>query len=254
MEIAEVHGQTVHELLDIGEALLASGAEVNRVEDTLTRLGRAYGAESVDIFVITSDIVLTILFHDGTELTQSRRISNGLGTDFEKLEALNALSRDCCRAPLPPEELRARVEEIVSVRPSVPLLYLGSILGGGAFTLFFGGSWLDGLFSAGMSALVCLLQQKILPLFRNAAVFDFLAALLVGSLVFLAARAVPVLSSEKILIGIIMLLIPGAVITNSVRDMLVGHTVSGLLRLVESLILSGALALGFGSAMYLVGV
>ena len=107
----EIHNRLVHELLDIGEALLSSGAEVNRVEDTLIRLGRAYGAQSVDIFVITSDIVLTILFQDGTELTQTRRISNALGTDFQKLEALNALSRDCCRSPLPPEELRRFAEE-----------------------------------------------------------------------------------------------------------------------------------------------
>ena len=110
----EIHNRLVHELLDIGEALLSSGAEVNRVEDTLIRLGRAYGAQSVDIFVITSDIVLTILFQDGTELTQTRRISNALGTDFQKLEALNALSRDCCRSPLPPEELHARVQAVVS--------------------------------------------------------------------------------------------------------------------------------------------
>ena len=33
-----------------------------------------------------------------------------------------------------------------------------------------------------------------------------------------------------------------------------GHTISGLLRLSESLILSGALALGFGTAIYLFGV
>ena len=71
---------------------------------------------------------------------------------------------------------------------------------------------------------------------------------------YLTCRLSPVFSSDKILIGIIMLLIPGAVITNSVRDMLVGHTISGLLRLSESLILSGALALGFGTAISLFGV
>ena len=41
----EAHDQIVHELLDIGETLLTSGAEINRVEDTMTRLGQAYGAQ-----------------------------------------------------------------------------------------------------------------------------------------------------------------------------------------------------------------
>ena len=54
-------------------------------------------------------------------------------------------------------------------------------------------------------------------------------------------------------IGVIMLLIPGAALTNAVRDMLVGHTISGLLRLAESLLLALMLAIGFGSAIYLFG-
>ena len=54
----EAHDQILHGLLDMGQMLLLCGAEINRVEDTMTRLGRAYGAKKVDIFAITSDIVL----------------------------------------------------------------------------------------------------------------------------------------------------------------------------------------------------
>ena len=92
----ERHDRILHELLDIGETLLASGAEINRVEDTITRLSSAYGAEEINIFVITSDIVLTVLFRDGVELTQTRRIHRAASSDFAKLEQLNALSRACC--------------------------------------------------------------------------------------------------------------------------------------------------------------
>ena len=49
----EAHERVLHELLKMGEMLLGCGAEINRVEDTMTRLGRAYGAKRVDIFVIT---------------------------------------------------------------------------------------------------------------------------------------------------------------------------------------------------------
>ena len=99
----------MHELLDLGQTLLLCGAEINRVEDTMTRLGRAYGAHSVDIFVITSDIVLTIQFPDGSELTQTRRINQPSSTDFSKLEQLNALSRACCQSPLPLDELQYKL-------------------------------------------------------------------------------------------------------------------------------------------------
>ena len=157
----EAHDQIVHELLDIGETLLTSGAEINRVEDTMTRLGRAYGAKKVDIFVITSDIVLTILFQDGVELTQTRRICRSATVDFQKLEALNALSRSCCQEPLPAEELHARVQAIHAGHARPLLLFLGSMLGAGGFAVFFGGGLWDGVFAALAGALVRLLQEKI---------------------------------------------------------------------------------------------
>ena len=70
----------------------------------------------------------------------------------------------------------------------------------------------------------------------------------------LCVRLLPVLNIQFMMSGAIMLLIQGLALTNSVRDMLVGHTISGLLRLSESLLLAGALALGFGGAMFLFGV
>ncbi len=250
----QTHSRILHALLDIGQTLLISGAEINRVEDTLIRLGRAYGAVRVDIFVITSDIVLTIQFPDGDEVTQSRRISQTPSTDFTKLERLNALSRECCASPLPLEELFRRIQAISETRTPKLSLYLGSALGAGCFAVFFGGSAYDALAAGVLGFLVCLLQQRVLPVFRNAAVFQFLAALLVGSIVCLAARVCTAISADNILIGVIMLLIPGVATTNAARDMLIGHTISGLLRLAESLLLAGALALGFGSALYLFGV
>ena len=110
----EAHDQILHGLLDMGQMLLLCGAEINRVEDTMTRLGRAYGAKKVDIFAITSDIVLTILFEDGVELTQTRRIRKSSSFDFVKLEQLNALSRKICAAAAPISRARRKRRGIVS--------------------------------------------------------------------------------------------------------------------------------------------
>lgn len=59
MSEAEV-SQFLCVLIKMGEALQNSGAEVFRVEDTLNRIAAAYGAEEVNIFVITSSIVVTL--------------------------------------------------------------------------------------------------------------------------------------------------------------------------------------------------
>lgn len=254
MRQLDEQNRILHELLTMGEMLLTCGAEINRVEDTMTRLGRAYGAERVDIFVITSDIVLTILFSDGTELTQTRRISRNPAVDFRKLESLNALSRRCCAAPLSAAEFHAALEEIDQKVRNIYVLYIGSVITAGGFAVFLGGSWADGLAAALIGVLVCFLQQKIAPVFRNAAFFQLLTGLLAGAAICLLCRILPQLAVDKLSIGVIMLLIPGAALTNAVRDMLVGHTISGLLRLAESLLLALMLAIGFGSAIYLIGV
>ena len=51
----------------------------------------------------------------------------------------------------------------------------------------------------------------------------------------------------------IMLLIPGIAMTNSVRDMLVGDTISGIMRLTESLLWAGSLACGFMISIWMIG-
>ena len=142
--------------MDIAEALLAVGAEVNRVEDTLTRMGTAYGAVRMNAFVITSSIVVTMPLPSGRDITQTRRILTPGGTDFTVLEALNDLSRRCCADPIPLDELRREVAQITAVAPKPLLVYLGSALAAGSCALFFGGSMTDGLVAVASSGILAL--------------------------------------------------------------------------------------------------
>ena len=46
-------------ILDFGELMVSVGAEINRVEDTLTRLGLSYGAKRMNVFAVTNNIIVT---------------------------------------------------------------------------------------------------------------------------------------------------------------------------------------------------
>ena len=50
---------------------------------------------------------------------------------------------------------------------------------------------------------------------------------------------------DKIMIGNIMLVIPGIQLTNSLRDMINGDMISGLLNMSEALLKAIAVAMGF---------
>lgn len=243
------HGTLLACLLEMGELLLESGAEVSRVEDTLCRLGKAYGAVRMDVFVIPSLISITLSFPGGEAVTETRRMRSGSGNDFYRLEKLNTLSRSCCAAPLPPEELRGQLEKVAAGRKPRACVYLGSVLAAGSFAVFFGGSVWDGLAAAVFALLICALQERLGRTALNAVAFNLTISLLVGLAVGLLVLAVPALHFDMILIGDIMLLIPGLAMTNAVRNILVGDTISGTVRLAESLIWALALAGGFMVAM-----
>ena len=104
----------LYELLNLAEIMLTNGAEVSRVEETLNRMGHAYGAIQMNVFAITSSIVVTMVFPEGEEYTQTRRITTPAGTDFFKLEQANALSRRCCSVPLSLTDLKDEINKIES--------------------------------------------------------------------------------------------------------------------------------------------
>ena len=78
--------------LSLGRQYVETGAEIKRVEDSLYRIYKAYGFENIEIYAITSLIVVTIKGPDGTHYTQSVRVTSG-GTDLGRLEDINALIR-----------------------------------------------------------------------------------------------------------------------------------------------------------------
>lgn len=243
----------LYQLMEIGEMLLTSGAEVSRVEDTLTRMGKAYGAERMNVFVITSSVIVTMIFPDGREITQTRRIMSPGGTDFTRMEALNALSRRCCSQVLPVECLAEEVERIRSRATSDMIFYLGSILAAASFAMFFGGSPLDAVIAAVGAVTICLSQKFLGPIAPNQVVYQFLCSLIAGVLISLLAAWIPAIRMDKVMIGDIMLLIPGIAMTNAVRDILVGDTISGIMRLIETFLWAGALACGFMVSICLIG-
>ena len=241
------------DLLDMAEAMLVSGSEVSRVEDTVTRMGIAYGAAEIHAFVITSCIIITMVTTEGKEMTQTRRITVAGGTDFMKLEQFNDLSRRCCTGKVPKEQITQEVGKISCQRPNRAKIYLGSVLAASGFTMFFGGMLLDAIMTAVFAAMICWLQEKLLPICMNQMAFNMIASLAAGTLIGIYVRLYPGLQMDQIMIGCVMLLIPGVALTNAVRNILMGNTISGVMRLIEAFLWAAALAGGFMIALFITG-
>lgn len=241
-------------ILDIGEMLLMSGAEVSRVEDTMERIGKAYHFTKVDIFSITSSLVFTVQTGDGEIITQTRRIRS-TKVNMELLENINALSRELCNQIVPLETLQVSVNKLrESVQYGKFIKLLAYPIISATFTMFYGGSIIDAIASmlTGMFLYLVItigykikIQSIVLYMFSS-----FITGMLVYTLITLGVGT----SFDKIIIGNIMLLIPGISLTTSLRDMIKGDLISGLLGLSEALLKAFAIALGFSIVMIMKGV
>lgn len=238
-------------ILDMGEILLSSGAEVLRVEDTLTRLCKAYRFDNINVFSITSCIILTANIGNDRIYTQTRRVPNR-STNLQKVAVVNALSREICKSPIPAGLLKEKIAEIQHIKAySAAVQCLSYTFIASAFTIFFGGTFLDSIAAAFSGAFVFFVQLYIQKMRMNnilqSTLTSAFSALFIVLMVMIGLGETP----DKIIIGNIMLLIPGVAFTTALRDLVNGDTLSGLVGLCESVLKAIAIAIGF--AVILVG-
>lgn len=238
--------------LDVGEGMLKSGGEVRRVEDTIARICQAYGAEHTEIFAIPSLIIAAVRLKNGAYSSQVRRVEE-VANDLSRLEALNAVSRSICKEVPPPEEAERRVLSAKRERTYPTWLRVfAAAIAAGAFSVFFGGDVRDGAVAAGIGAGMFLLEVPSLHQINRLA-RTVLQALVGGLLTCLAVRLGIGHHLGAMMIGTIMVLIPGLAFGTAFRDLLCGDLLAGSLKVVQCLLTALMIAAGYLLAMFLMG-
>lgn len=232
-----------------GELLMKNGAETYRVEDTIERICKACKVPYVEVFATQTGIFVTIDSgkDDSDVFTYVKRINGGSSTDLKKVSELNKFSREFVSTDMTIEEGRQRLKEIKDIKPlSVPLQLIGAALISAFFCLLFEGSALDAVCSvfvgAASYALSLLLSKNSFNLFMK----GFMCSALACLLSLLICAPFPQLHYPSMLIGVLMIYVPGGAITLSIRDFLAGHMVSGVAKMTEVFLIAISLATGAG--------
>ncbi len=238
--------------LDIGENLLRCGGEPNRIEDTVTRICSAYGAVNTDVFALPSLVIASVRLQDGTTASQVRRVYR-TSNNMYRLDLLNNLSRDVCSGSISLEDIDSIIEKTTNTRPfNRYLVLLGGVVAAGGFAVFFGGTLSDGLAAAIAGLVVSALNLHKLK-FGNQMLYT-VAVSFIGALTGLLAYYLGIGNNiDMIMIGTIMLVIPGLSFGNAVRDLLFGDTVSGLIQFVQAIMTAVMVAFGFIVAIKVFG-
>ena len=249
-------GAFYEELLEfavsLANKLQACGAETYRVEETIVRIIEAYGQKKVDTFVIPSCIMASLETSDGKMITKIRRLKGG-DTMLDGIEKYSSLCRRICSEK--PDMTEARkllrdTEKSVCVY-STFIYYLSAFLIGAGFGIFFGGTLME-MLAAGICGVATGASLRFMSKFNANTYFkSFVSSFILGFLANLLAAIGIGKNADIATIGALMILVPGFLFTNSLRDIIYGDTMSGMNRLVQVLIIAVAIVVGTSASVSL---
>lgn len=244
------HGAVLDTAMAAGRILLQNGAEIFRVEDTMRRICRGYGAPEDGIVVIGNGIFTTGGCGEGGSFAKAEHIPLR-GIQLDKVAAVNQLSRQIEAGEIPNvADAAARLADIAAMPPPRKgLQTLASALGAGSFCMLFGGGAAEiaVAFVAGLLLNLFILYVsgpylgKLVGTICSGAVAA--AVCVLGCALGLAQGLSPMIS------GAIIPLVPGVALTCGARDVCDGEYISGSVRLIDAVLGFFCVAAGVGAVI-----
>jgi uncharacterized membrane protein YjjP (DUF1212 family) len=242
-------GEALKLAVRAGEILLASGAEIQRVQETVIRILESYGVRDYHVYILANGILASA---EDDEFHVLRHIPEQ-HIDFRRIDRVNTVSRSIARAG--GGDLAQWYRELAECAAIDPypwwLLLLAGGGGGATFCYLLGGSPADSV-SALLAALV--MQAFLLAgdrLRLNQYIKTILAAG-IGSLfcqIFFLCGVGS--SSHAAITGVIIPLVPGVAFTTAIRDFFVRDYLSGTIHIVDAVLTAASIAVGVGCLLYL---
>ncbi|MDM5328752.1 threonine/serine exporter family protein [Neobacillus sp. CF12] len=250
MENEKTHTYEVMEVcLLAGKIMLQSGGETYRVEDTMMRMAAAFGIVHSHSYVTPTGIIFSA---EGAEPTKTKliRISTR-STDLKKVAMVNSISRRITSGEINLEAAHKLLKELDALNVTFPFMVqvAAASIASGCFMIMFMGEWIDfipAMVTGGIGYFGFLYFHRYIHVKFFS---EFLASFIIGLLSVIFVKMGLGQQLDKIIIGSVMTLVPGLLVTNAVRDLMAGHLVSGLSKGAEALLT--AFAIGSGIAVVL---
>ncbi|MDE6373637.1 MAG: threonine/serine exporter family protein, partial [Clostridia bacterium] len=218
-----------------------------------TGICRAYSAEEANVAAFPSMVLASVRTSDGHEYSFMKRVYS-TSNNLALLEKYNQLSRDVCSQRYPVDEALKMCFDVAHTKPRNKwVTIVGSALVAGTYSIFFGGSIIDFLPAFLVAFAMAGVNELLSTRSLNAYATTFLLSLLGGILSVSLCKLLNVIGltvhGSLVMIGTIMILVPGLLTTNAVRDMFTGDLMSGTFQLLNGVLLTLVIAAGYGVAV-----
>ncbi len=243
----EEHQRAVVDLaMEAGELLLENGAEIFRVEDTLYRICRYYGVESAHFFVLSNGILASADDNGKPLYSKVKHIPVSSGR-VDLLCAVNQLSREIAQGKYSVEDARNALLKVRQMPgKTVQMQVFAGAVGAAAFCMLFQGGLLDALASGFTGIFVQLFVIFVGNRYLSKIVGAISSGALLTFLCLLCYRFGFGSNLSCMVIGDVMLLIPGLALVNGIRDLANSDYIAGTVRVLDAVLRFLCIAIGVG--------
>lgn len=231
--------------------LLKNGAEIFRIQETMVRILQAYQVQDFNVYVISNGIFATVDEHGEAPLSLVRHVPLG-NVNLRRISAVNQISRDIGAGLLSIEEAEARLTAAENGQNETkPILLLAGGLGAAGFCYLFGGSLTDSLAALPIGLLLQLYLFR--PAKRHAPFMPYIWGSAFVTLMTAALCALlPVLQFHRVVVGGIILMVPGVAFSTSFREFFNGDYLSGVIHLISAILTAACIAIGVCGGVMLI--
>ena len=236
-------------LLDIGALLMSSGASTARVRYTVNRISETFGYHT-DMFITHRALMLTVHDDENADYFSSIKRISPHGINFKLVSGISRMSWRIVEENWDITQIRKDLERLVSL-PHYPiwLILLTIGISGASFCRLFGGGFIEMAVSFVATIIGLAVRLKTIKLNFNTYLCVYFASLtsslLSGISIKFGFGKVP----ELAFTASVLYLIPGVPLINMFSDMVDGNLLNGLIRGLNGLIVTFAIALGMLTAM-----
>lgn len=233
---------------EAGKILMESGAEIYRIEETMKHMAASLKIKQFNAYVVNRGIIVS-----GTNCKGDReaRVTSVPETEINlsKIEAVNSLSREIeNKDNVSAFEIFNELNRIDNLAdPPLLNILMAYFIGAGCFSYAIGSTVRDSLSSAVIGFIMALILQWVSGYIKT----KVLLAIIGSSIVTLSANLLCLAGIGQhrslIILGALMLIIPGAAFTNSVREFSQNNHTTGLTLLMSALLT--CISISFGVAL-----
>lgn len=236
---------------DAARIVLEAGGETYRAEDVMAAIASSLGALDPDAFATPTGFMASCDDPRGRSRAVVKRIRKRQ-MNLEKIVRVNELARDAVSGRVDQDGIEREICAIDAIGSyPTPLPSIGAAAVTGFFCPIFGGAWNDAL----AAALVGVVIARLMSWLGGMRLSDFFSNIVGGAFAAAVARVSFSLglvgNPDAVIISAIMLLVPGVMIVNAIRDMIAGDLVAGISRAADAFISAAGISIGVGFALQL---